>query len=524
MVVTEAPTGAGVAAPTTAASDTGPAALLGTVGHVAVGRLFVVASLLFLVVSRVADALIGAERLDVGEVTILDEFAGRIDLLHLLGDSFLFVVPAFLGLAIAIVPLQVGSPTVAFPRGAALAFWTFFLSGGVLLASFFVDGTAWGEGGGEGARLFFVGFGGVLVSLVVATVCVLTTILALRTAGMTVDRVPMFSWGMLVAGTVWLLSLPVALGVVALNYLDLTYQSGVGAYTSLSWVFGPTMAFAVAFPLVGVLLDVTAVAAGIRLPNRGVLLGLVGFGGILTFAADQISAADDPSIYQDALYVAGSIALVLPLLAILGAVGDTLRRGKPKLTSPLLFSVLAFLLLLLAAVANGVRVIDNLDLTGTSADTAVTAAALVAGLLGAAGAMHHWATKLFGAQLKEGVGSLAALVLFVGGLVLAAPDFVSGFLDQEAGLRVTLPVEDGVEALNAVSAIGAVVVLLGVLLLILNVTAGRAGDDDGEVPADPWGGQTLEWATTSPPSPGAPGPLEPVSSPEPLLDSLDGDA
>lgn len=526
MVVTEAPAEAAVDAPSGATADTGPAALLGTVGHVAIGKLFVVASLLFLVVSRVADALIGAERLDVGEVTILDDFELRIDLLHRLGTSFLFIIPAFLGLAIAVVPLQVGSPTIAFPRGAAVAFWGWFLSGGVLLASFFVDGSAWQSSGGEGARLFFIGFGGVLASLVLATVCVLTTILALRTAGMTVDRVPMFSWGLFVAGTVWLAALPVALGVVALNYLDLTYQSGLGAFGSLEWAFGPTMAFAVAFPLVGVLLDVVPVAAGTRLRNRGVLLGAVAAGGILTFAADQISAVTpDSATFQDALYVGGSIAFVLPLLAILGGVADTLRRGgKPKLSSPLVMALLGFLLLLAAAVANGVRVIDNLDLTGTSADTAVSGAALVAGILGVGAGLHHWSTKVFGSQLKEGVGTLAAVVLFLGGLLLAAPDLVSGFLDQGVGLRPELPIEDGVEALNGVSALGAVVVLLGGLLVILNLVAGRGGDDDGDVPADPWGGHTLEWATTSPPAPGGPGPLEPVTSPEPLLDLKGGDA
>jgi heme/copper-type cytochrome/quinol oxidase subunit 1 len=121
------------------------------------------------------------------------------------------------------------------------------------------------------------------------------------------------------------------------------------------------------------------------------------------------------------------------------------------------------------------------------------------------------------------VGSLAALVLFIGGLLLAGPDLASGFLDQSAN-PFTNEVEDGVEALNAVSALGAVVVLLGVLLVILNLIAGRGGDDEGDVPGDPWGGHTLEWATSSPPAPGGPGPLEPVTSPEPLLDQKGGDA
>lgn len=520
MAVTHATSDETAASADTAApeadAETGPAALLGAVGHLAVGKLFVAASLLFLVVGRVADALVGAERLDTGDVTILDEFADRVFSLHLVADSFLFLVPAFLGIAIAVVPLQLGAATVAFPRAAAAAFWGFFLSGGVMIAAYFVDGTEGFEA--DGLRLWHLGLGGVAVSLTLATVCVLTTILALRTAGMSLDRVPLFAWGMLVAGTVWLLSLPVLVAGLVVSYLDVTYGAGLDVGGAVQWAFGPTMAFAVAFPVTGFLLDVVPVAAGTRLRNRGVLLGAVGLGGVLTFAADQISATDDPAIFQDALYVGGSIAFVLPLLAILGGVADTFRRGaKPKLTSPLLFGVLGFLLLLLAAVANGVRVIDNLDLIGTSADSAVTGAALVAGLLGVGGALHHWSTKLFGTELKEGIGSLAALVLFVGGLLVAGPDLISGFLDQPFGFQADA-VEDGVEALNAVSALGAVVVLLGVLLVILNLTVSRAGDEDVDVPADPWGGHTLEWATASPPRPGGPGPLDPVTSPEPLLD------
>lgn len=510
----EAAAPAGTAAPV-AATDTGPAALLGTVGHVAIGKLFVAASLLFLVVGRVAGVLVGAERLDVTDITILDEFADRVFSLHLVADGFLFLLPALLGVAIAVVPLQLGAGTVAFPRAASAAFWGYFLSGGVLVASYFVGGT---DQTVDGVRLWHIGFGGVAVSLTLASVCVVTTVLALRTAGMGLDRVPMFAWTMLVSGTVWVLSLPVLIAGLVVSYLDVTYGAGLEAITSIEWAFGPTMAFALAFPVVGVLLDVVAVATGARIRNRGVFLGAIGLGGVLTFAADQISATSDPAIYQDALYVAGSIALVLPLLAILGGIGDALRRSKPSFTSPLLFAALGFLLLLLAAVANGVRVIDALDLTGTSADGGVAAAALVAGLLGAAGALHHWSSKLLGTQLKAGLGSLAALVLFLGGLLLAAPDVASGFLDQGYGLRPGA-VEDGVEALNAVSALGALLVLLGVLVVILNLTVGRAGDEDVEVPADPWGtGQTLEWATASPPVPGGPGPLEPVTSPEPLLD------
>lgn len=498
---------------------------LGTVDHVTIGRLFVVTSLVFLVVGRVAGVLVDVERLDTSSVSILDEYLGQVFSLHLVADPFLFLLPAFLGVAIAVVPLQVGAATVAFPRAAAAAFWTWLLSGGVLLTSYFIDGGLPPFGTDrDGTLLTIVGLGGVVAGLLLATVCVLTTVLALRTAGMTVDRVPMFAWGTFVAGVVWLISLPVLVAVLVLAYVDVRYGAGVGASSRLAWAFGIPQIFAFAFPAVGVLLDVVPVAAGARNRSRGVLLGATALAAFLTFGADTMAGGDDPSIFQDVFYVGASIALLLALLVIAGGVANTLRRGRLNLSGPLFFGLLGFVLVLTGAAINAVRVIDEFDLVGTSADSAVTELAIVGGLLGVGGALQFWATKLFGAQLREGLGRLAAIVIFLGGLAVGVPDFISGFLDQPYGAGALPFVEDGVEALNAVALVGGVLVLVGVLLLVLNLVAGRNGDDDdGAVPADPWDGHTLEWATTSPPTPGGLGPIEAVTSATPLLDQKESD-
>jgi heme/copper-type cytochrome/quinol oxidase subunit 1 len=346
-------------------------------------------------------------------------------------------------------------------------------------------------------------------------VCVLTTVLTLRTAGMTVDRVPMFTWGSFVAGAVWLVSLPVLVAVLALTYLDVEYGAGLGAADHLAWAFGMPQVFAFAVPALGLLLDVVPVSAGQRLRSRGAFLVLVALAGLLSFGAELLTA--DDSIYQDALYVGAAFALLVPMLAIAGGVADTLRRGRPRPTAPLLLAVASLLLLLAAAVTNAVRVIDNFDLIGTSADAAVRELVVVAGLAGVAGAAQYWSTKLFGASLKEGLGRLTALVLLFGGLLVGVPDLVSGFLDQPDGVAALPAVEDGVEAMNAISLVGGVLVLVGLLLVLLNLAVGRTGDGD-DVPSDPWDGHTLEWVTASPPLPGGPGSIEPVTSATPLLD------
>jgi heme/copper-type cytochrome/quinol oxidase subunit 1 len=494
----------------------GLAGLLGTADHLVIGRLFLASSFVLLLVGRVAGILVDLERVDTGSVSVLDAAAGQVFSVHLVADTLLFLVPAFLGLAIALVPLQIGASTVAFPRAAAASFWAWLLSSGVLLASYLVDGGPVSAASDrDGALLWLVGLGGVATSLLLATVCVLTTALTLRTAGMGLDRVPMFTWGSVVAGVVWLLSLPVLVAAAVLGYVDVRYGADIGADGLLTWAFGVPQVFAFALPALGVLLDVVPVAAGTPVRNRGVLLGAVAVAGLLGFGADMLATGSDPSIFTDALYVGASFALLLPLLAVAAGVGDTFRRGAFRLNSPVLFAIGSLLLLLLAAALNAARVVDPLDLVGTSADSAVRELVVVAGLLGVAGAAHHWASKLFGTELQVGIGHIAALVLLAGGVVLGVPDFVSGLLDQPDGI-VSGAVEDGVEALNVAAAAGGVLVLLGVVLLVVNVFTGRSGDP---TPDDPWDGHTLEWATSSPPVPGRPGPVEPVTSATPLLDT-----
>lgn len=518
MTVVDAPP---AAAPPAGAVDRPPAVggfagLLGTVDHVGLGRLWVAASLLFLLAAGIAGALVGVERLDTADAGVLEGALGELYDLHATAAIFLFLLPAFLGIAIAVVPLQVGATTVAFPRAAAAAFWTWFLSGGVLLASYAVDGGVAGTDT-EGVLLWTVGLGGVVVALVLGAVCVVTTVATLRTAGMTLDRVPPFSWAMFAAGTVWVLSLPVLFAGLVLHYLDVQYDAGLGAASVLGWAYGPMQVIAWAVPALGLLLEAAPVAAGVRQRHHGVLLGAIGATALLGFGAWTLTAGDDPGIVHDFLYVVMAFAVVLPLLVVAGGVADTLRRGRLNPTSPLLFGVVALLALLAGAVAHALRAIDGLELAGTTADPAVVHLVLGAGAIGVVGALHHWATKLFGAQLGEGAGRLAAVLLLLGGLALAVPDLVSGFLGQPAGVAQVGAVEDGVEALNALSLAGGALLLLAVLVVLVNIVGGaaRRGED---VPADPWGGHTLEWATSSPPTPGGPGPIEPVTSPAPLLD------
>jgi heme/copper-type cytochrome/quinol oxidase subunit 1 len=244
-----------------------------------------------------------------------------------------------------------------------------------------------------------------------------------------------------------------------------------------------------------------------------VVLGLLGIVGVGAWAQNEVT-------FDDLLYVAMGLAAVLPALALLGLVGDTLRGGKPAPKAALLFAVGTVLLLLLGAVAGALLSIDGLKLHGTTWELGQThLIVLGAGTVGGLGALWWWAPKLWGVELPESAGILVFLASFGGAVLLAAGELVNG-LANDLPLRAATFTDDSVKVLNGISAAGGVLVTLGALLTVV-VLLGAARRRDRVVAENPWGGWTLEWATTSPPPPSnfsAPVPV--VASATPLLDEV----
>src|SRR4051812_16947412 len=184
----------------------GLAGLLGTGRHRSLGRLWVGASLVFLVVSGGVGAVLGAERLKPEAYNILDKdnFAQSLSL-HGVAGVWLFAFPILIGLATIVVPRQIGAHTIAFPRAAALAFWTYLVGGSLVIVSYLMNGGPFG-GSANGVDLWIVSLALVVASLMLALMCIGTTALALRTSGLTLERAPLFTWSMLVASAIWIAS------------------------------------------------------------------------------------------------------------------------------------------------------------------------------------------------------------------------------------------------------------------------------------------------------------------------------
>jgi len=508
----ETPSGETAAAGVEADPITGA---LGSSDHKTIGRLYVVFALIFGVGAWVLAALSSAH--DAKPSILSADTVNQVFTLSRWGMVLLFVVPLFLGLATYIVPLQVGAATVAFPRAAAAALWTWALSGLLLIIAYAVNGGVAG-GRAKAVDLAYLAVAGILVALMMGSISVVTTVLALRTPGMSLERTPLFSWSMLVGASMWLLTFPVLLANILLIYVDHKYgkPSDFGVADSqwkqLAWFFQQPQMFVFLVPALGIIGDVVATMSRRRQSNRGFMFAAIGAFGVLSFGA---FAQDyfDAQVWQQAIYIAMGVLIVLPAALALAGWGTTAASGRLNTKSPMLASVFAALTLALAVFGSALFVIKPLRLQNTPTFgygllVFVVGTGALAGLAG----LFYWAPKFWGRAIPEGLSKLSAVVALAGTLLAGLALCLLGFATRFTGIA------DATDQLNWAAALGAAVIAVALVLALVTLIAGIRGPDAGD---DPWDGQTLEWATASPPPRGNFGELALITSPEPLLDEAD---
>jgi len=493
-----------------------PLTIFGSGDHKAIGTVYVVAALLFGIAGWIISALASAHAISGLEFLSTNAFQTLFTLSRV-GLILLVAVPFFLGLATFIVPLQVGARTVAFPRAAAAALWAWLLSSGVLIVANCIDG---GIDGGrpKAVALGLLAIAGLVISLVLGTICVLTTAVTMRTPGMRLDRVPMTTWAFLVGGSIWVLTLPALFAEIMLVWVDHRYGAGDtfaadGAqWQAVSWISNQPQVYAFFIPAFGVIADAVATFTGTRLLKRTLLQTTIGAFGVLSLGVFAQTALA-PDYDGQPLWIAMSVLIVIPVLLVFALIAPAFKAGKPALQSPLGLSVASLLMVLLAVVGGALLVITPLRLRD-SGDLAIGHFNLViaAALTAAAAGVMYWGPKMIGRRLADGAGKLAVPLFLGGGLLSGLAFFVLGF-----GNRFTA-LQDYSDLLLWVSILGDALISLGLFVVLAGLLSGtRQGAP--EAGNDPWGtGQTLEWACASPPPTGNFGDLAIVRSPEPLLD------
>ena len=522
-------------APSPAAS--GLAAVVGSGDHKVVGRIWLVAALLHAALAGTAAIAVAGEKIDLSTNEVIgSDWFGQIFAYRSIGAVFLVLLPLTIGLATAIVPLQLGASTIAFPRAAAAAVWTYLVGGGLVVAAFAMDG---GPGGTDvdGVRLFVVALILVLLAEAVALICIATTVIALRVPGLSLARTPLFAWSTLVAATVWLVALPVLVGMLVISYLDIRYGGGGGffagggatMYARIAWVFSTPSVYALAIPALGFIGAVVPVFAQTRHQQHRIAQGLIGAFGVFSMGAWALPGFGHDAYpwLHKAPWVAVSLLAVVPVLGLLGLWALTMRHGRLAVSSPLLFAAASLVLLLEGVSAGALQAIkpietivdgEGVPLFGTSWSTAVASYVVLAMVAAAFGALVFWAPKLVGRRVPEGPARGIAVLFLLAAMVWSLPDLVAGLLGQP-GFPLILPLDNvsTIETLNLVSTIGGVLLALTLVgAVALLAQAARSGDEPGD---DPWEGHTLEWATASPPSAANFDTVPEVASEAPLYDA-----
>jgi len=521
--------------------------------HKYIGSLFVAAALLFLVVGVVLSLVMRAQ-LATPEATIVgDRTYRQLFTMHGVVSVFLFLLPVWLGLGSAIVPLQIGAARLAFPRLHAMAFWLFLAGAAMVtaapIASDVFHGWALSDPipvklglPGQGPDLLLLGLVLVCMAAVLVVVNILVTILQLRAPGMTLRRVPVFSWSMMVSGAVLLLALPVLIGAFGMLFVDRHYGASLFSgftgsrggnpliWPRLFWFGAYPVLWALLIPALGAVSEIIATFARRPLFSRDrASAALVGI-GVLSFAGWGSEVSTLPRARL--LFILGALAVLAPVallilnwLATLRSAGSAGKggdrdalRGSFRAT-PMLWALGMLPVLALGLAASVVSALD----AGRNAHANYWqvgqqhALFFGAATIGAVAALSFWGPKLWGRRLSDALGKLEILAVVGGTLLTVLGMLLLGVQDMLVHTS-TFDSGDDWDIGNLVVSAGAAIVGLGLIVLVLDLLGSVVTGRGRPAGADPWSGQTLEWATPSPPPRHNFDALPEIRSGTPLLD------
>jgi heme/copper-type cytochrome/quinol oxidase subunit 1 len=493
-----------------------------------IGRTMIGFSLVVLAATAVVGALLGAERLDGADSLFDADALPQLFVVFRIGLVYGALVPLLLGLAVAIVPLQVGARSLAFPRLAAAGMWA-WLSGLVLVMVALADNGGPGGGNPKMVELFLAGHGLLVIGLAAPAASVATTVLTSRAPGLRMSRLPFFAWSSLISAVGLLLVLPVVLGVLVYLFIDhhntralFGGNAGVGSWIGFTLTQPATFLFAL--PAIGITAELIPPTFRRRMPLRGVVfagLALIGFAALsavtqqafheLPWSGKGLDLEDFGRKFDDLLPYA--MFVLLPILGVvivlaLGALAAKPERGsgaRPNITPAFLVAFFGLGMVLVGMLGGALVPITDLGLQGTVFEEAALVYVVYGGVLGALGGIAWWWPKWSGRTLPTGPTMGLALL----------PYYVAGFADQPAGSG-TYDYEGPSALWNAAVMVGHALMFLTVLAFLGLLLRPSRTDRDGQ--RNPAGGQTLEWLTTSPAPAANFAEVPTVMSPEPVLD------
>ncbi len=489
--------------------------------HKVVGYMYLIASFAFFIIGGLMALLMRAELARPGMQMLSEEQYNQLFTMHGTLMLLMFATPLFAGFANFVMPLQIGAPDVAFPRLNALSFWLFLFGSLIVLGGFFTPQGAANFGWfayaplndairspGPGADMWVLGLAMSGMGTILGAVNFITTIFCMRAPGMTMFRMSIFCWNILLTSVLVLVAFPVLAAALLALFADRNFgahvfdSSGAGAmlWQHLFWFFGHPEVYIIALPFFGIISEVIPVF------SRKPIFGYKG----LVFATIAIAGLS-VTVWAHHMYPTGAVLLpFFSFLTFLIAVPTgvkffnwigTMWRGSVTFETPMLFAIgflITFLLGGLTGVLLGSPPID-FHVTDSYFVVAhfhyVVFGTVVFSMFSG---FYFWWPKMTGRMLDDTLGKVHFWSLFIGFHLTFA---VQHWLGVEGMPRryADYLASDQFTTLNTVSTIGSFVLGASTLPFFYNIwKSARSGPL--AVGDDPWGyANSLEWATSCPP-------------------------
>jgi cytochrome c oxidase subunit I len=491
--------------------------------HQQIGKRYIGTAFLFLLLGGL-EALLMRLQLAAPENTLLGPVRyNQIFTLHGTTMMFLFAVPVMEGMGIYLIPLMLGTRNVAFPRLNAFGYWM-YLGGGLLLyggaianmipsAGWFayppLSGPQFSPGKGVDVWAQMITF--TEISALCVAVELIVTILRMRAPGMSLNRMPLYCWAMLVQSFMIVFAMP---AVMAASTVFLLNDRTIGThfvnpaeggdpllYQHVFWFFGHPEVYIIFIPALGM------VSAIIETFSRrsvfgynAMVLSLIG-NGFIAFGlwVHHMFATGLPQI-GEAYFTAASMMIAITSGIQIFCWLATLWTGRLRVSAALHF-VFGFLFIFTMGGMTGVM-LASIPLNLQAHDTFFVVAHFHYVLIGGAlfplfGGFHYWFPKLTGRMIGERLGKVSFWILFVGFNLTFFPLHIVGLHGMPRRVY-TYTAQMGWQPANLLATIGAFVIATGGVLFILNVF--RSLQNAGGADDNPWEASSLEWAASSPPA------------------------
>jgi cytochrome c oxidase subunit I+III len=494
---------------------------LAAVNHNVIGIRFMLTALVFFAIGGVLAMLIRTQLASSNSVFMDAETYGQVFTMHGTIMMFLFAIPFFEGMAIYLLPKLLGTRDLAFPRLGAYGYWC-YLFGGMILIGALLAGVAPNSGWfmytplsssvytpGINSDVWLLGITFVEISALSAAVEIIVTIMKIRAPGMSIDRLPIFAWYMLVVATMMLIGFPpLILGSILLEaerafdlpFFDPTRGGDPLLWQHLFWLFGHPEVYIIFLPAAGAISTILPVLAGTPLAGYRMIVAAIVAMAFLSFGlwVHHMYTVGIPHVALS-FFSAASALVAVPTAIQIFAWLATLAHGRARFSIPMLH-IFGFFFVFVIGGLTGVM-LAMVPFDWQAHDTHFVVAhlhyVLVGGFIFPMLAMaYYWLPHLTGRQPVQHLSHAAFWMIFVG-------FNVTFFFMHLTGLRgmprriFEYPPEFGWEVLNFVSSMGSFVMAMGFALVALDfILVFKFGRPFRR---NPWNAGTLEWAMPTPP-------------------------